>query len=104
MIAVSGGWLLSRCFFAIWPRRELRLMSFLGLESSFCASYAWIKALAMSAHALMYRSFSGGSFSFLPTLTLVRAGKVIVSDAILRDVQKGDSNFCSSSCELRHTV
>lgn len=68
----------------------------------------------MSEQALMYRSFSGGSFSFLDSLTLVTAGAVTVSVAInscedVLDAARekslwlgGDSISivsCSSDCE-----
>ena len=59
-------------------------MSFFGFVSSFCDSKSRMRAFAISAQALKYLSFSGGSFSFLDSLTL-RFGLtvVIVSVAIL---------------------
>lgn len=63
MIAVSGGIVLSLCFFETWPRSEFRFVTF---DPSF-SSWSWISWCAMSAHACINRSRSGARFPcFLP--------------------------------------
>lgn len=64
MIAVKGGILLSLCFLDILALKLFKLISFFGFFGSCSASCSWTNALAMSEHALKYRSFSGGRFSF----------------------------------------
>ncbi len=80
MIAVRGGILLSRCFFENFDLRLFKLTSFFGLEGSCWASCSWTRKLAISEHALMNRSFSGGRFGFFGFVCL--SDKVIVSVAI----------------------
>ena len=84
-MAVSEGWEGMECFLETVDRSLFRLISFFGFVGSICDSYSWIRAFAISEQALMYRSFSGGSFSFF--LDLEGGGIVIVMVAIL----KGDT-------------
>lgn len=83
MIAVREGWLARTCFLETVARILLRLTSFFGLVGSICDSYSWIRAFAISEQALMYRSFSGSSFSFF--LGLACGGMVMVMVAILEE-------------------
>jgi hypothetical protein len=55
----------------------LRFISFFGFELSFCASWSWIRALAISEQARKKRSFSGGRFRFLLCLSLDETGAVM---------------------------
>lgn len=80
MIAVRGGVLASLYFLDTFERKPFRLTSFFGFDGSCDASYSWIKALAISEHARMKRSFSGGMLrsSFDGNPLLVWTGMVMV--------------------------
>ena len=82
MMAVSGGKLLSLCFFDILVRKLFRFMSFFGFLGSCEASWSWTRALAISEQHRRYRSFSGGRFMFFGFFCL--SDSVIVSIAIFR--------------------
>ena len=63
-------------------RRVLRFISFFGFELSLCASWSWIRALAISEQARKKRSFSGGKFKFFLCLSFDEAGAVMTRVAM----------------------
>lgn len=95
MIAVSGGWVGKACFFEMVPRSLFKLMSFLGFEMSFCDSYSWMSAFAISEQARIYRSFSGTCFAFF-LATFLEGGIVTVMVAMVngspRNGKRGSEN------------
>lgn len=84
MIAVNGGILLSLCFFENLERKLFKLTSFFGFEASCDASCSCTRKLAISEHARMNRSFSGGRFRLFGFVCL--SDSVIVSVAMLATV------------------